>query len=113
MEDGGITLCEGSGQRLVEAGTDLNWLEEQARKEGYRTSLEHVREILIYVELLNIDTYAEPLRKIERLLDQESYLLADEQWRPKKFPALFYQHLSNRAIELGQPATPKEGLVQS
>src|SRR5205807_5195245 len=98
MRDRGSALRERAGQRLVEAGTDLNWLEEQARKEGYRTCLERLREMLAYAKLLKMDTPLEPLRRIERLLDQESYVFADEQWWPKRVPNLFHQHLSNHAL---------------
>src|SRR5260370_782668 len=111
LADQGMDVCQEAGQCLVEAGTDLNWLEGQARKDGYRTCLEHIREMLAYAELLKMDTSVEPLRSIERLLDQESYLFLDEQWWPKRVPSLFHQNLSDRALEIGQPVKAKQAPV--
>src|SRR5260370_32263333 len=53
----------------------------------------------------------EPLGRIERVLDQECHLCADEQWWPKSFPDLFSQHLYNRGLERGQPVKAKQTLV--
>ena len=87
--NGGIALREEAGQRLVEAGTDLNWLEGQARKEGYRTCLEQVQQMLAYAGWLDINTAIEALQRIERILDQECHLFCDEQWWPRECQVCF------------------------
>ena len=108
MADQGIHLLQDADQRLIEVGTDLNWLEGQACQYGYRTCLKHIQEMLDYAKLLSINTSVEALQKIERILDQECHLFCDEHWWPKRVSGLFHQYMYNRALEIGQPVKAKQ-----
>src|SRR5207244_3748366 len=99
----GTALREEAGKRLAEACTDLNWLEEHARREGYYEFLEQVREMHAYTVLLGAAASAQHIERIERWLDRESYLLASDLWWPQQLPGLFYQQFFNRAVETGAP----------
>jgi hypothetical protein len=48
----------------------------------------------------------EPLARIERWLDRESYLFRNEQCWPKTVPGFFYQQLYNQSVEEEHPFTP-------
>jgi len=100
--DQGRTVRTEAGQRLVAAFSDLALLEQRARRIGYRTCLEQLRAARDYAMLLD-PQHADRLNRLERWLDRESYLLADERWWPGKLPGLFYQQFFNRAVEAGEP----------
>ena len=104
MQEGeqGRTVRSEAGQRLLAAFSDLAWLEQRARRIGYHTCLEQVRAARDYAMLLD-SQHADRLTRLERWLDRESYLLADERWWPGKLPGLFYQQFFNRAVEAGEP----------
>jgi len=91
-----------AGQRLIETFCDLTRLELGARRIGYMACLEQVRIARDYAISLG-SSHADQLIRLERLLDQESYLLANNRWWPEMFPALFYQQLSNRVAETDAP----------
>src|SRR6266849_4207080 len=103
-EDGdtGETLLKEAGEQLTSEFEDLNKLERRARRAGYWGCLEQVRSAREYAELL-LTEKAERLEQVERWLDRESYVLADGRWWPQVLPGLFYQQLSNRALEVGTP----------
>ena len=104
MDDSeGKSFLEKAGKRLADTCTDLMWLEERARSQGYRECLEHIRLVGAYLEWLGEITQAEVVKRVERWMDRESYLLADPRWWPEVFPELFYQQLTNRSLEAGQP----------
>jgi hypothetical protein len=108
-EDGykGQTLLRDALERLIVEFTDLNKLEERILAVGYHDCLEQVRFALAFAELLEADR-AEPLRRIERWLNRESYVLGDGQWWPRIIPGLFYQQLYNRSIEENYPLAERE-----
>jgi len=103
----GMTMLEEAGERLALEIADLNNLERRAFREGYGVCLEQVRAVCEYAASLST-TKIEQLRWIERQLDQESYLLGNEQWWPKTLPGLFHQQLFNRSVEEGHPLVIKE-----
>ena len=97
-EDRGMSLATEATERLVEAFADLNALERRTQQEGYWSCLEQVRVARDYALLLHADQ-ASALERIERWLDRESYLLADEAGWCQRLPGLLYQQLMNLAIE--------------
>ena len=50
---------------------------------------------------------ADQLSHLERWLNRESYLLADERWWPKK-SGLFYQQFFNQGVETGAPLSSQK-----
>jgi hypothetical protein len=104
----GRALREEAARRLAEACNNLSWLEQRAWREGYWECLEQVRAMRDYAGWLEARSQAQQLGRVERWLDRESYLLADQQWWPLRLPALFYQQLYNRAVEVGHPLPATE-----
>lgn len=100
---GGEILLNEAGARLAAEFTDLYRLEDRARREGYWRCLEQTRDAYAYASLLGGTHHAEQLRRIERWLDREGYLLGDKGLWPKRVPGLFYQQLFNRSVEEGYP----------
>ena len=101
QEDHGTRLATKAIKRLVDTFVDLNALERRAQEKGYWGCLEQVRAARDYALLLHADQAA-PLVRIERWLDRESYLLADEVGWRKRLPGLLYQQLANHAVEEGR-----------
>ena len=104
----GKTLLEEATKWLVSACTNLNWLEQHARRDGYYECLKQVRAMHSYTRLLGAASQAEQIERVERWLDRESYLLADQHWWPTLLPGLFYQQIANRAVETGQQLPPSD-----
>jgi hypothetical protein len=103
-EDGdtGKMLLQEARERLTSEFANVNELERRALREGYWGCLERVRAAREYGELL-LTEKAERLEQVGRWLDRESYVLADGRWWPQMLPGVFYQQLSNRALEEGAP----------
>src|SRR6266496_524989 len=102
VEDGpeGKVFLEEACERLVAAFTNLNALEQRANQQGYWGCLEQVRAARYYAALLRAGQPT-ALAQVERWLDRESYLLADEHGWRERLPGLFYQQLMNRVEEEG------------
>src|SRR5436309_7429464 len=93
-------------ERMLAAFTNLNALEQRALHNGCWTCLDQIRATRDYVRLLRAEEeqgFLEPLQRMERWLDRESYLLTDAQLWPGTIPGLFFQQLYNRALEAGTP----------
>ncbi len=103
----GRVLRAVAGQRLLTAFSDLALLEQRARSTGYWSCLEQLRAARDYALLLD-PHYAARLSLLERWLDRESFLLADERWWPETLPGLLYQQLFNRAVGAGEPLAGRE-----
>jgi hypothetical protein len=100
--DGGKSLRDETARRLAHEFDDIERLEQRALREGYWECFNQVKAVREYIQLLG-SVQEERLLRIERYLDRESYLLGSGKWWPDKIPGLFYQQLSNRFVEDGQP----------
>ena len=105
--DTGQILRSNATDRLTKEFIDLDRLEQRVKREGYWGCLEQVRKAKAYMALLDA-SQIEQIERIERGLDSESHLLAENRWWPDPLPGLFYQQLFNHAIEEGSPYTVRE-----
>src|SRR5260370_7037533 len=103
----GQLLRAEAGSQLIDAFTDLTLLEQRARRTNYRDCLEQLRAARDFALRL-FPWPDDQLSRLERWLDRESYLLADERWWPKQLPGLFYQQFFNRGVETGEPLRSQE-----
>ncbi len=98
--DMGKKVLAEAGERLATPFIDLNKLEQRALQEGYWECLRQIQSARAYAALIRANQETS-LAQVERWLDRESYLLADQKWWPHVLPGLFYQQLFNRAVEEG------------
>jgi Caspase domain/NB-ARC domain/WD domain, G-beta repeat len=93
-------------ERILASFTDLNALEQRALHNGCWACLDQIRATRDYVGWLTEEKeerVLEPLQRMERWLDRESYLLTDGRLWPGTIPGLFFQQLYNRSVEVGAP----------
>jgi WD40 repeat protein len=93
------TLLPEVRERLLSEFTDLNRLEERARRVGYWQCLDMVHAASPLARSLQI---GQELELVERWMAREGLLLGQEQLWPNIVPGLFYQQLYNRALESGR-----------
>src|SRR5712692_7744310 len=111
QDDRGMRLATEAIERLVGTFVDLNALERRTQQEGYWGCLGQARAVRDYALLLHADEAA-PLVRLERWLDRESYLLADEAGWRQRLPGLFYQQLANHAVGEGVVLPAGEAPIQ-
>jgi WD40 repeat protein len=97
-----LILRSEAADYLTREFTDLDRLEQRVKELGYWECLEQVRKAQGYMVLLGA-SQVEQIKHIERGLDRESQLLADQRWWPEVLPGLFYQQFFNYGVEEGFP----------
>lgn len=101
----GIAVLQQAAQTIGKTFENPTDLQNRAHKQGFQSCLKQIRLAIGFVERLDFPDVVQKMGKLERWLDQESYLLAEGKLWPG-LPGFFYQQIYNHIVEEGEAVTP-------